>query len=55
MFLIISLLAMPVTALLAQRFGVKFLSYTALGLGTITSFSLCALTALGISQTATLF
>ncbi|HHY60631.1 MAG TPA: hypothetical protein GX504_08440 [Clostridia bacterium] len=54
MFLVISVLAMMVTALLAQRFGLKFLSYTALGLGTITSFSLCALTVLGIAQGITL-
>ncbi|HHW06950.1 MAG TPA: hypothetical protein GXX34_05375 [Clostridia bacterium] len=55
MFLIISALAMLVTALLSHRFGARFLSYTALCLGTVTSFSLCVLTALGIGQAFTPF
>lgn len=50
MYLVVAILAMMVTALLSSRLGTRFLSYTALGLGTVTSLSLCVLTIIGIGQ-----
>lgn len=50
MYLVIAILAMIGTALLSSRLGARFLSYTALCLGTITSLSLCVLTVIGIGQ-----
>ncbi|NLC76318.1 MAG: hypothetical protein GX750_01675 [Clostridia bacterium] len=50
MYLTVLALAMTFTALLSNRLNARLLSYTALGMGTVTAFSLCALTVMGIIQ-----